>query len=121
MKGQGRDLEENLGSKAPLTGKFQSKGKSFMVNNNNSNNGIDQNHMTEKDIKVFRFFLLSFCQPFQAPLYMTFQKNEEFFTPFLFGDQQDVPLHAWVIKRVAWFFVLVIQIKMSCSKKTFCK
>ena len=54
MKGQGKELDEPAPANKPLANKFGAKGnKGHQVSNNSSvTGGLDQIHMTDKDINV---------------------------------------------------------------------
>ena len=52
MKGQGKELEEPAPAIKALQNKFAKPKTSLQLSNNSSVNGLDQIHMSEKDINV---------------------------------------------------------------------
>ena len=61
MKGQGKEMEQEPSAAKGQINKFNKrKPTPAALPSNGSSNGIDQTHMSEKDINVRTYFLRSF-------------------------------------------------------------
>ena len=62
MKGQGKELEDPAPVTKTFPTKFAKPKNSLQMSNNSSVNGLDQIHMSEKDINVGYIFYCLKCK-----------------------------------------------------------